>query len=62
MRRARLFSALLGFLLALVGVVLENRPLVWAAMVALAVALALRLRDRGQRPASGPGPESDKPG
>jgi len=57
MRRARLFSAVLGFLLALGGVVLENRLLVWAAMVSLAVALALRLRDRGRRPDSGPDPD-----
>jgi len=57
MRRAKWFSATLGFLLALLGVVLENRPLVWAAMVSLAVALALRLRDRGR--SSSPGPDAD---
>ena len=53
MRRARLFSAILGFLLALAGVVLNNRLLVWSAMAVLAVALALRLwlRRRGVRPA-----------
>ncbi len=46
MNRARLFSALLGFILALAGVATENRLLVWASMVALAVALALRLWTR----------------
>ncbi len=43
MRRAKLFLALLGFLLAVVGVALENKPLVWAAMAVLAAALVLRL-------------------
>lgn len=43
MRRLKLFLALLGFLLAAAGVALDNQPLVWAAMVVLAVALALRL-------------------
>jgi hypothetical protein len=53
MRRARLFSAILGFLLALAGIVLDNRLLVWSAMVVLAVALAMRLwlRRREARPA-----------
>lgn len=46
MNRVRFFSALLGFLLAVAGIALENRLLVWAAMVVLAVALALRLRAR----------------
>lgn len=50
MRRARLFSAVLGFVLALTGVVLDNRLLVWAAMVVLAVALALRLWLRRREP------------
>lgn len=46
----RLYAAVLGFLLAGAGVALDNRYLVWAAMVVLAVALALRLylRRRGQ--------------
>jgi Flp pilus assembly protein TadB len=43
MRRAKLFLALLGFLLAAVGVALENQPLVWVAMAVLAAALMLRL-------------------
>ena len=43
MRRAKLFLALLGFLLAAAGVALEIQPLVWAAMAVLAVALILRL-------------------
>ena len=57
MNRVRVFSALLGFLLALAGIALENRMLVWAAMVVLAVALALRLRARKQQssPPSGQG-------
>jgi Flp pilus assembly protein TadB len=41
--RIKLFLAVLGFCLALAGVVLENRPLVWAAMAVLAAALAVRL-------------------
>jgi hypothetical protein len=52
MRRARLFSAVLGFLLALAGVALDNRLLVWAAMVVLAVALGLRLWVRRQETAA----------
>jgi hypothetical protein len=54
MNRARLFSALLGFMLALAGIVTENRMLVWAAMVALAVALAIRLWSRRRGPRGGP--------
>ena len=40
---ARLFLAVLGFLLAGAGVALDNRYLVWAAMAVLAAALAVRL-------------------
>lgn len=49
MKRARLFSAILGFVLAAAGVATDNRLLIWAAMVALSVALAIRLwlRRRG---------------
>ena len=43
MRRAKLFLALLGFLLAVAGVALGNKPLVWAAMAVLAAALIVRL-------------------
>lgn len=43
MTRIKLFLAVLGFCLALAGVVLENRPLVWTAMAVLAAALAIRL-------------------
>ncbi|HXG44239.1 MAG TPA: hypothetical protein VNJ71_05695 [Gemmatimonadales bacterium] len=43
MTRIKLFLAVLGFCLALAAVVLENRPLVWAAMAVLAAALAVRL-------------------
>ena len=54
MNRARLFSALLGFILALAGVATDNRMLTWAAMVALAVALAIRLWSRRKGPGGGP--------
>ncbi len=43
MRRAKLFLALLGFLLAAAGVALGIEPLVWTAMAVLAAALVLRL-------------------
>ena len=43
MIRAKLFLAVLGFCLAAAGVALDNRLLVWAAMVVLATAMALRL-------------------
>ena len=43
MRRVKLFLAVLGFLLAAVGIALDSQPLVWAAMAVLAVALAFRL-------------------
>lgn len=59
MRRARLFSALLGFTLALAGIVTDNQMLVWAAMVALAVALAIRLWSR--RRDAGVPPEDSHP-
>jgi len=57
MNKVRIFSSLVGFLLALAGIALDNRPLVWAALVVLAVALALRLhaRRRQSRPPSEPG-------
>lgn len=42
MRRLKLFLAVLGFVLAAVGIGLDSQPLVWAAMGVLAVALALR--------------------
>jgi len=48
-KRLKLFLAVLGFLLALAGVTLDNRLLVWAAIALLAVAVGLRswLRRRG---------------
>jgi hypothetical protein len=58
MRRVRLVSALLGFLLALAGVALDNRLLAWAAMLVLAVALGLRLWSRRQSRQSGAGEEA----
>jgi len=56
MNRAKLFLALLGFLLAVIGVALDHRPLVWAAISVLAAALALRLylRRRDRREPSPP--------
>jgi hypothetical protein len=56
MRRAKLFFAALGFLLAAAGVTLDNRPLVWAALAALAVALGLRLWLRRREVEVPPGP------
>lgn len=43
LNRIRLAFVVLGFCLALGGVVLDNRPLTWAAMASLIAALALRL-------------------
>lgn len=43
MRRLKVFLAVLGFLVAAVGVAIDQRLLVWAAMVFLAGSLALRL-------------------
>ena len=43
MMRLKMFLAVLGFLLAAAGVVLDQRPLVWTAMAILALSLAFRL-------------------
>jgi hypothetical protein len=43
MTRLRLGLSLLGLALAIAGLVLENRVLVWAAMAVLGLALVLRL-------------------
>lgn len=53
MRRLKLFLAILGFLLAALGVALDHRLLVWLAMSVLAAALAIRFweRRRGHSPA-----------
>lgn len=60
MNRARLFSALLGFGLAVLGIARDDRRLIWAAMVALAVALAIRFWSRRRsRPASSDSPPTD---
>lgn len=48
MIKARIFVALLGFLLALGGIYFDNRQLIWAAMAVLGVTLALRYRTRGR--------------
>lgn len=53
MIRLRIFVAFLGFLLALAGIYLDNRPLIWASMVVLSATLALRYwsrRKEAQRP------------
>ena len=50
MRRLRLFFALTGVSLAVAGVALDNRPLVWVSMCLLAVALGIRLWLKRQRP------------
>jgi uncharacterized membrane protein len=57
MRRLKLFLAVLGWTLAVVGTALDLRPLVWVAMAVLATALAMRLWERRHR--SSP---SDTPG
>jgi hypothetical protein len=44
--RLKLFLSILGFLLAAVGVALDRRVLVSAALAALAAALAIRLWER----------------
>ena len=54
MRRLKLFFALTGLFLAVAGMVIDNRPLVWVAMVLLAVALGIRLWLR-RRPQEGAG-------
>ena len=59
LNRVKVALAVFGFCLAVGGVVLDYRPLVWTAIVSLAAALALRLylrRDtmntRSEEPAS----------
>jgi hypothetical protein len=46
MTRFKILLALLGFALAAGGVTLNQRLLVWAALIALAGALAVRLWER----------------
>jgi hypothetical protein len=61
-RRAKLYFALVGFILAVAGVSLDNRPLVWTATAALAVALGLRLwlkRAEASPPAESPAPDEE---
>jgi Flp pilus assembly protein TadB len=54
MRRFKRFLAVLGFTLAAVGVALDQRLLVWAAMIVLGAALGLRLWLRRRGAASEP--------
>jgi hypothetical protein len=48
-RRLKLYFAVLGFCLAVVGAGLDSRAIVWAALISLGVSLALRiyLKTRG---------------
>lgn len=46
MRRVKLVLAVTGFSLAAVGVALDLRIMVWAAMIVLTGALAVRLWER----------------
>jgi hypothetical protein len=58
MRRLKLLLAALGFTLAAAGMALDQRPLVWGALVGLAGALAIRLWERRHHgtPAGSNGP------
>jgi hypothetical protein len=59
--RVRLVCAVAGFALAVAGVVLEDRRIVWAAIAALAVAFLLRvhLRRRAQDAEDAARPDDD---
>lgn len=46
MRRFKLYFALLGFLLTVAGLYLDNRAIIWTAIVSLAVALGIRFWER----------------
>lgn len=46
MRRFKLYFALLGFLLTCAGIYLDNRAVIWTAIVSLCVALGIRLWER----------------
>lgn len=60
MNRARLFSVVLGFLLAVLGIARDDRRLINAAIVVLAVGLAIRLWSRIQARRNPPSsPEAD---
>jgi len=49
MRRLKLYLAVLGCTLAVLGTALDLRPLVWVAMTVLVTALAIRLWERRNR-------------
>lgn len=58
MNRARIFSVVLGFVLAVLGIARDDRRLINAAIIVLAVGLAIRLWGRHQArqaPPSDPG-------
>lgn len=48
MSRARLLLAVLGFGLALVGVLRDDRRLVWGAIAVIGALVAARMIDRGR--------------
>lgn len=48
MRRIKLVFALFGFLTTGAGIFFDSRPLIWVAIVALAVALGIRLWERSR--------------
>jgi hypothetical protein len=49
MRRLKLYFALLGFILTLVGLYLDNRQVIWAAIAVLIAAFIIRLWERRRR-------------
>lgn len=46
MRRIKLYFALLGFILTVVGLYLDDRRIIWAAIAVLIAAFVLRLIER----------------
>lgn len=46
MRRLKLYFALLGFILTMVGIYLDNRYVIWAAIAVLISAFIIRLWER----------------
>lgn len=50
MTRLKILLALLGFAMAAIGMALDLRLLVWAALIVLAAALAIRLWQRRRLP------------
>jgi hypothetical protein len=46
MRRLKLYFALLGFILTVVGLYLDDRRIIWVAIAVLIAAFAIRLWER----------------